>query len=110
MSKRLMLIFGIGVLIALSLALWQYSLAPQGTLLYTPAPGTKPNFTPSSAIGFFVAALGLCTLSLIVSLISFFIGFVANRRWFSFAKQSIILALGFGLLVLLTMVTEKLWP
>lgn len=105
-----MLIFIAGLLIALGLAAWQYSLAPQGTLLYTPAPGTKPNFTPSSALGFFVGVLSLCALSGFASLVSFVCGFVANRRWLVVAKQSIILAAGYGLFLVLTMFTEKLWP
>lgn len=105
-----MLIFIAGLLIALGLAAWQYSLAPQGTLLYTPAPGIKPNFTPSSALGFFVGVLGLCVLSVFVGLVGFVCGLVANRRWLAVAKQSIILAAGYGLLLVLTMFTEKLWP
>lgn len=105
-----MLIFVAGLLIAFGLAAWQYSLAPQGTLLYTPAPGTKPNFTPSSALGFFVGVLGLCALSVFVGLASFVYGFAANRRWLTVAKQSIILAIGYGLLLVFTMYTEKLWP
>lgn len=109
-SKRLIAIFGAGILIAIGFAYWLYSSYPQGMLLYTPVQGTRPNYTHSSALGFFLATFGLCFLSLLSSLIIFFIGIIANRRWFSFTKQTIILALGFGLLATITMITEKFWP
>lgn len=51
MAKSTIVLFLCGVAIAIGLAAWQYSLAPQGTLLYTPAPGVKPNYTPSSSVG-----------------------------------------------------------
>ena len=110
MKKLTIILFLCGVALALGLAAWEYSLAPQGTLLYTPAPGVKPNYTPSSSLGFFVGVLGLSAASFIVGLGSMFGGFFFNRRLLEFFKQAILLAIGFGLLCVLTTVTEKLWP
>lgn len=110
MAKSTIVLFLCGVAIAIGLAAWQYSLAPQGTLLHTPAPGVQPNYTPSSSVGFFVATLGLSAVSLIVAVLSFALSAVFNRRFISVAKQAAFLLVGFGLLCGLTAVTEKLWP
>lgn len=110
MAKSTIVLFLCGIAVAIGLAAWQYSLAPQGTLLYTPAPGAKPNFTPSSSVGFFVAALGLSAASAVVAILSLIGGALFNRRLFEVAKQAALLFVGFGLLCVLTAVTEKLWP
>lgn len=98
-----------GIALALGMAAWQYSLAPEGTLLYTPAPGAKPNYTPSSAVGFFVATLGLTAVSALITVINLVVGAIFNRRLIRVAKQAAFLLFGFGLLCVLTAFTEKLW-
>lgn len=110
MAKSTIVLFLCGIVVAIGLAAWQYSLAPQGTLLYTPAPGVKPNYTPSSSLGFFVAALGLSAVSALVAILSFIGGAFFNRRFFGVSKQAALLLVGFGLLCALTSATEKLWP
>ena len=109
MAKSTSILFLCGIAIALGLAAWQYSLAPEGTLLYTPAPGVKPNYTPSSAVGFFVATLGLTAFSALVAVLSLVVGAIFNRRFIGAAKQAAFLLVGFGLLWVLTAFTEKLW-
>jgi len=110
MAKQATILFLCGIAIAFGLAAWQYSIAPQGTLLYTPAPGVQPNYTPSSALGFFVGVLGLTAASVLVGLGSLVGGSFFNRRLFGVSKQAFLLAIGFGVLCALTTVTEKLWP
>ncbi len=110
MAKSTIVLFLCGIAVAIGLAVWQYSLAPQGTLLYTPAPGVKPNYTPSSSVGFFVAALGLSAASALVVILSLAAGAVFSRRFLGVAKQAAFLLVGFGLLCMLTAVTERLWP
>ena len=110
MARSTIVLFLCGVAFAIGLAAWQYSLAPQGTLLYTPAPGVRPNYTPSSSVGFFIAALGFSAVSALVAILSLIGGALFNRRFFRVAKQSAFLLVGFGLLCALTAVTEKLWP
>lgn len=109
MAKSTIVLFLCGIVVAIGLAAWQYSLAPQGTLLYTPAPGVKPNYTPSSSVGFFVAALGFSTVSALVAVLGFIGGALFNCRFFGGAKQAALLLVGFGLLCALTLGTEKFW-
>lgn len=110
MARSTVVLFLFGIAIAVSLAAWQYYLAPQGTLLYTPAPGAKPNYTSSSSVGFFVAALAFSALSALVAMFGFIGGALFNRRLFPVARQAALLSVGFGLLCALTISTEKLWP
>lgn len=110
MAKSTIVLFLCGIAIAIGLAAWQYSLAPQGTLLDTPAPGVKPNYTPSSSVGFFVAVLGLSAISALVAILSLIGAALFNRRLFQAAKQAALLFVGFGFLCALSAVTEKLWP
>lgn len=107
--KSTAILFLCGIAIALGLAAWQYSLAPEGTLLYTPAPGAKPHYTPSSSVGFFVATLGLSVVSACATVLSLVVGVIFNRRFIGVAKQATSLLVGFGLLCVLTALTEKLW-
>lgn len=109
MAKSTVLLFLCGIAVALGLAAWQYSNAPEGTLLYTPAPGVKPHYTPSSSVGFFVAALGLSVVSACAAVLSLAVGIIFNRRFIEVAKQAALLLVGFGLLCVLTVFTEKLW-
>lgn len=110
MPKSTIVLFLCGIVVAIGLAAWQYSLAPQGTLLYTPAPGVKPNYTPSSSVGFFVATLALSAASALVAILGLIGGYIFNRRLLGVSKQAVFLFVGFGLLCALTMFTEKLWP
>jgi hypothetical protein len=109
MAKSTAILFLSGIAIALGLAAWQYSLAPDGTLLYTPAPGAKPNYTPSSAVGFFVSTLGLTAVSALVTVLGLVVGAFSKGRFIGVAKQAAFLLIGFGLLCVLTAFTEKLW-
>ena len=110
MRKSVIILFLSGVALAIALAGWQYSQAPQGMLLYTPAPGVAPNYTPSSLVGFFVANLGLSAFSALTAIIGVVGGLFFNRRLFQIAKHAFFLFLGFGLLCLAAIATEKFWP
>jgi len=93
------------------MAAWQYSLAPEGMLLYTPAAGeTTPNYTPSSLVGFFLGSLALCVLSAFVAVAGYIAGLVFERKYLGGAKTATFLAVGFGLLCIVSTVTEKYWP
>jgi hypothetical protein len=61
-----------------------------------PAPEVKPIYTPSSSVGFFVAALGLSAISTLVVILSLVAGAAFNRRFLEVAKQAAILLVGFG--------------
>lgn len=110
MTKSTIVLFLCGIAVAIGFATWQYSLAPQGTLLYTPAPGFEPNYTPSSSVGFFFATLCLFAISTLAAIVSLAVGTFFDRRLFGVAKQAVFLSVGFGLLCSLTAATEKLWP
>ncbi|HEY0721555.1 MAG TPA: hypothetical protein VGE50_09905 [Gammaproteobacteria bacterium] len=105
-------LFFVGLTAALGLAAWQYSLAPQGVLLYTPvANDTNPNYTSSSFLGFFLGALALCTVSTIVAALSYLIGNLFKRKTFiGVAKSSMALTIWFGLLCFMSVLTERYWP
>ncbi|MNZ99236.1 hypothetical protein D3C78_1185540 [compost metagenome] len=70
MAKSTIALFLCGIAVSIGFAVWQYTLAPQGTLLYTPAPGFEPNYTPSSSVGFFVAALCFSAISAFIVIVS----------------------------------------
>lgn len=110
MTKSTIVFFLCGLVFAFCVAVWLYSLAPQGMLLYTPAPGTKANFTPSSSVGFLIAGLGLSAISALVAILSFLMTRFFNRRFLVVAKQATFLLIGFGVLCVLSMITEKFWP
>jgi len=99
-----------GLLVCLGLAIWQYLSAPEGTLLYTPAPGHQPNYTSSSVVGFFVGALALSVISAFIAVCAFVLGAFSNRRLFWLSKQACILSCIFLFLCILVSLTEKLWP
>ena len=104
-----MVLFLFGFAIALGLAAWQYILAPEGTLLYTPAPGATPNYTPSSAVGFFVATLVLTAASAFAVVLGLVVRASTNTRFMGVAKQASFLLVGFGLLCALTAFTMNRW-
>lgn len=110
MTKSTIVLFICGAAVAFGLAMWMHSLAPQGILLYTPAPNTKPNYTPSSLVGFFIAMLALSTISALVAILGIFISVLFNSRFFVVAKQATFLLVGFGSLLTLAIFTEKFWP
>lgn len=108
---RTAILFSVGLVLAIGMAVWQYSSAPQGLLLYTPAAGeTMPNYTPSSLIGFFLCALALSVLSAFVALVGYIASVAFERRSLGVAKSALLLAMGFGLLCVFSIVTEKYWP
>jgi hypothetical protein len=109
MTKRAAILFACGVFVAIALAAWQYAVAPEGTLLYTPAPGVKPNYTPSALIGFFLGTLASCAVSLFTAFVSLIGAVLFDRRLFKIAKQASLLGLGFGLLCVLTLLSDPLW-
>jgi len=86
MTKLTMMLLFSGVAISFCLAVWQYYLAPQGMLLYTPAPGIEPHYTPTSSVGFFVGVLALSAIGALVAILSFIGGAVFNRKLFAVVK------------------------
>lgn len=110
MWKLTLMLFALGICIALGLAAYQYSVAPQGILLYTPAPGAKPNYTSSSQLGFFVVSLALCFISGIATLLMFFGRIIYERIPRGYIVQSLYLTLSFGGLCMISLITEKIWP
>ena len=110
MAIKTTIIFFIGFLAAVAMAIWQYTLTPEGVLIYTPVQGSEPNYTSSSALGFLLIDGVLCVLSAVTSLICAFYGAGINRSFLPIAKHSGILAVAFGLLAVLVIVTEPIWP
>ncbi|MOA38900.1 hypothetical protein D3C78_1606320 [compost metagenome] len=110
MAKSTIALFLCGIAVAAGLATWQYFLAPQGTLLYTPAAGFKPSYTPSSFVGFFVTALCLSAVSASVAVVSLAAGAFFDRRLIGVSKQAAFLSGRFGFLCALTAATEQFWP
>ena len=60
-------------------------------------------------MGFFLASLGLCVFSACAAVLSLVMSAIFNRRFIGVAKQAAFLLVGFGLLCVLTVFTEKLW-
>lgn len=110
MVRLTVVLFLAGVAAAFCFAAWQYSSAPQGMLLYTPAPGATPNYAASSAVGFIVASLGLSAVSALVAVISLVAGLGLKRRPLQAAKMAFSLSISFGVLCAIAAFTEKLWP
>lgn len=108
-ARSTVVLFLFGIAIALGLAAWQYNLAPEGTRLYTPAPGATPNYTPSSAVGFFVATLVLTAASAFAVVLGLVVRASTNTRFMGVAKQASFLLVGFGLLCALTAFTMNRW-
>jgi len=62
----------IGLLLLLGAGSYFYARSPAGMLLYTPAPGSGPHYTPAFQVGCFVAAVlqgGLALLMLLPALL-----------------------------------------
>lgn len=111
MIVRTAILFSVGLVLAIGMAVWQYSLAPQGLLLYTPAAGeTMPNYTPSSLVGFFLCAFALSVLSAFVALAGYIASVAFERRSLGMVKPALLLTMGFGLLCVFSTVSEKYWP
>ena len=110
MAKSAIIFLVFGVLICIGLAVWQYSIAPEGTLLYTPAPDSEPNYTSSSALGFFVGAFVFSILSGLIAVCAFAFGVLYNHRLLGLGKQSCFLVGIFAVLCVLALLTENLWP
>ena len=110
MAKSTIALFLCGIAAAIGLAVWQYHLAPQGTLLYTPSQEFKPNYTPSSSVWSFVATLCLSAVSASVVIVSLAAGTFLDRRLLGVAKQAVFLFVWFGFPCTLTAVTEQFWP
>lgn len=111
MAKTTVALFLLGVAIAVWLAVSQYSSAPQGTLLYTPAPGVELHYSSSSCLGFLLGVFALSALSAFVAVICF-IGstFLDQRLLLKMTKQAGLLFVGYGLLFMFAGLTEKFWP
>lgn len=111
MNKALFLVFLLGVLIAIGLAAWQYTLTPQGLLFYTPAANeTNPHYVAASAVGFSAGMLVLSVLCALAALVSAGVSFV-RRSWpLSIAGKAVALSISFGTLCYLAARTEAWWP
>ena len=99
-----------GLAIALVVAAVLRLQWPQGVLLYTPAPGVPANYTPSSALGFFLIMLGLLCLSLMATALASVLAWLKSKSWISVAKVTALSSIGFGVLLLFVTFTEQRWP
>ncbi len=100
----------VGVLLALVVAASLRAQSPQGFLLYTPAPGVPANYTPATALGFFLTMLALTVLSFMSAIVAGIMAWKVKGAWTTIAKAAVFSGLAFGLLLAAVSLTERLWP
>ena len=110
MNKVVIPIFFAGIITALLVAVHLYTENPGGMLLYTPAVGNEPSYTPASQIGFLVVVFPLAIILFIFSLAALVAVRVFGKPWDTTLQNTLILSVGFGILTLATNFTGPLWP